>query len=166
MYKIIGIDGKEYGPVSAEQARQWVTEGRARADSLARAEGNTDWKPLSSFPELAVPAAPPPLPASTVAASPSGGVVATIIPYKNVPALVAYYCAVFSLIPCVGAILGLVALVLGVIGLRRARLHPEAKGKVHAWIGIIVGGIFGLLWLGVIISGFVAAMHSARYNRY
>ena len=28
MYKIIGGDQKEYGPVTAEQLRLWVTEGR------------------------------------------------------------------------------------------------------------------------------------------
>ncbi len=155
MYKIIGTDGKEYGPVSAEQARQWVAEGRARAESLARAEGTTEWKPLASFPEfatLSTLAAPPVAPPA--AAGASSDVVATVIPYRNLPALIGYYCAVFSLIPCLGMPLGLTAFVLGVIGLRRARQHPEAKGKVHAWIGIIVGGIFGLLWLGLIIFTF------------
>ena len=28
MYKIIGADGKEYGPISAEQLRQWLNEDR------------------------------------------------------------------------------------------------------------------------------------------
>jgi hypothetical protein len=28
-YKIIGADLMEYGPVSAEQIRQWINEGRA-----------------------------------------------------------------------------------------------------------------------------------------
>jgi hypothetical protein len=28
IYKIIGQDGKEYGPVTAEQLRQWIAEGR------------------------------------------------------------------------------------------------------------------------------------------
>jgi hypothetical protein len=28
MYKILGIDNKEYGPVSAEQVRTWIAEGR------------------------------------------------------------------------------------------------------------------------------------------
>src|SRR5258708_26070706 len=65
MYKIIGANQVEYGPVSAEQLRQWIAEGRVNAQTLARAEGETNWRPISTFPEFAAsfaPAAgPPPL---------------------------------------------------------------------------------------------------------
>lgn len=53
MYKIIGGDGREYGPVSAEQIRQWVRENRANAETRACAEGTTEWRPLRDFPEFA-----------------------------------------------------------------------------------------------------------------
>ena len=53
MYKLIGADQKEYGPVSAEQLRQWVAEGRLNAQSRIRAEGETEWKAMSAFPEFA-----------------------------------------------------------------------------------------------------------------
>jgi hypothetical protein len=53
MYRIIGADQKEYGPVSADQVRQWIAEGRAGGASLVRPEGATDWQPLSAFPEFA-----------------------------------------------------------------------------------------------------------------
>jgi len=53
MYKIIGIDGQEYGPVTADQIRAWITAGRANSQSKAQLEGTTDWKPLSDFPEFA-----------------------------------------------------------------------------------------------------------------
>jgi hypothetical protein len=53
MYKIIGGDKREYGPVDAEEVRRWIAEGRLNAQSLAQAEGETEWKPLSSFPEFA-----------------------------------------------------------------------------------------------------------------
>lgn len=65
-----------------------------------------------------------------------------LIPYRNARALWAYYLGVFSLIPFLGIPLGVVAMVLGIKGLKYAELHPEAKGKVHAWIGIIAGGVF------------------------
>lgn len=52
MYKIIGGDSKEYGPVSFDQLCQWITEGRANADSLIQNEGAAEWKPLGSFPEF------------------------------------------------------------------------------------------------------------------
>jgi hypothetical protein len=53
MYKIIGADLKEYGPVPAERVRKWIAEGRADGQTKARAEGTNDWKPLSEFPEFA-----------------------------------------------------------------------------------------------------------------
>src|SRR5262249_30832222 len=53
MYKIIGADQKEYGPVSVEQLRQWIAEGRVNAQTLVRPEGETEWKPLSAFPDFA-----------------------------------------------------------------------------------------------------------------
>jgi len=53
MYKIIGADQKEYGPVSADQLRQWIAEGRASGASLIRPEGATQWQPLSAFAEFA-----------------------------------------------------------------------------------------------------------------
>src|SRR5262249_32320236 len=53
MYRIIGADQKEYGPVSADQVRQWIAEGRASGASMIRPEGVTEWQPLSAFPEFA-----------------------------------------------------------------------------------------------------------------
>ena len=62
MYKIIGADGQQYGPVTAEQVREWIATHRANAQTQAQAEGATDWKPLSAFPEFAdALAAKPPL---------------------------------------------------------------------------------------------------------
>lgn len=62
MYKIIGGDGKEYGPVTLDQVKQWIAEGRCNAQTRVCEEGSTEWKPLAQFPELAValPLAPPP----------------------------------------------------------------------------------------------------------
>jgi len=71
MYKIIGGDQHEYGPVSADDLKRWIREGRLNARSMAKAEGATEWKPLSSFPEfgdlLGTQTVPPPL---TLTASP------------------------------------------------------------------------------------------------
>ncbi|MDB6035806.1 MAG: domain containing protein [Verrucomicrobiales bacterium] len=67
MYKIIGNDGKEYGPVSADQICQWIASGRCGAQTLAQPEGGKSWQPLSSHPEFAatignaIPTPPPPL---------------------------------------------------------------------------------------------------------
>ena len=70
MYKIIGADKKEYGPVSTEQLREWIQQGRVGTQTLAQAEGQTDWRPVIAFPEFAEmlaarsPSSPPPLAAA------------------------------------------------------------------------------------------------------
>ena len=65
MYKIIGADQKEYGPVNADQMRQWIREGRVGAQTSVLADGGGAWQPLSAFPEfadeLAAKAAVPPV---------------------------------------------------------------------------------------------------------
>ncbi len=52
MYKVIGADGKEYGPVTAEQLQQWIRENRANAQTLVQAEDSADWRPLHQVPEF------------------------------------------------------------------------------------------------------------------
>ena len=61
-YFIIGGDGKEYGPVTDADLRQWIAEERLNAQSLAKTESDAEFRPLSTFPEFAgalSPAAPP-----------------------------------------------------------------------------------------------------------
>ena len=53
MYKIIGADQKEYGPVTADQINTWILEGRANHQTLAQAAGTSEWKTLAELPEFA-----------------------------------------------------------------------------------------------------------------
>jgi len=169
MYKILGSDGNEYGPVSAEQVKKWIAENRLEKKSPVKLEGAPDWVFLQSLPEFAAafglpPAVlppvshPPPIPSSARVPKSADGL-NVIIPYKNARALAAYYLGVFSVIPPVGALLGIPALVMGISGLRFRRRNPEAGGSVHAWIGIVLGGLFGFGYLAlmalVVIAGIV-----------
>lgn len=52
MYKIIGGDQKEYGPVPIETVVQWIRDNRANAQTLVQKEGGP-WLPLGSLPEFA-----------------------------------------------------------------------------------------------------------------
>ena len=52
-YTIIGGDQKQYGPVTTEEIRQWLAEGRLNAQTLAKGEGDAEFRQLSMFPELA-----------------------------------------------------------------------------------------------------------------
>ncbi|HUR44255.1 MAG TPA: NINE protein [Candidatus Saccharimonadales bacterium] len=63
MFRIIGADGLQYGPVSAEQLRSWIAAGRANARTMAQIEGSPEWKPLANYPDFSfLTSAPPPAP--------------------------------------------------------------------------------------------------------
>jgi hypothetical protein len=65
-YYMLGGDGKEYGPVSAEQLRQWATEGRANAQTQVRATDGVGYVSFGTVPDLVSKptAAPAPHPIS------------------------------------------------------------------------------------------------------
>jgi hypothetical protein len=100
----------------------------------------------------------PAVPSSSSDGDATGG----IIPYKNMPALIAYYLGLFSLFPCLGLFLAIPAFVLGIMGLRKRKENPAVKGSVHAWIGIVMGGIFTLVWGAVWIMGIVGMIAGAN----
>ena len=55
-YKILGSDGKEYGPATLEQIQAWSREGRVTAATqVARSDVNA-WHPASSYSELGLSA--------------------------------------------------------------------------------------------------------------
>lgn len=62
-FSILGGDGKQYGPVTAEQFRAWCREGRADGRTQVLRSGTTEWVAAASLPELDVaetaPVAPP-----------------------------------------------------------------------------------------------------------
>jgi len=53
MFKIIGADQKEYGPISTEQIRQWIRDGRLNSQTPAQRAGEGEWQQLSAFEEFA-----------------------------------------------------------------------------------------------------------------
>ncbi len=52
MYTIIGGDGREYGPVTAEQVRSWIAAGRANLDTKIKDAGGDTWRTVADFPEI------------------------------------------------------------------------------------------------------------------
>ena len=63
MFTIIGGDGKEYGPVPANQLRDWIAAGRANLDTQAKAAGSEEWRRVGDYVEFGAPAlVAPPLP--------------------------------------------------------------------------------------------------------
>lgn len=68
MFWIIGADGREYGPVTAEEVHGWITERRANALTRVRCTPDAEWVNLETLEEFAPalkrvsppPAGPPP----------------------------------------------------------------------------------------------------------
>ena len=73
-YTIIGGDQKEYGPVTADEVRQWIAESRLNEKSLVKAESDAGFRALEKFPEFADAFAPKaPAPGSPPAFAGSAG---------------------------------------------------------------------------------------------
>ena len=130
-YSIIGGDGKEYGPVPAAELQKWLAAGRAGAQTQVRAEGATEWMPLSQVPELAgaPKKTPPPLPARL---PPEAGKLSIM--------------AVLSLVLGILGCTALFGLILGIIAMVRVSNSKGAlRGKGIALAGVIVSGVFLIL---------------------
>jgi hypothetical protein len=103
---------------------------------------------------------PPPLIVAPKSGT-EGDVTGGLIPYKNPHALISYYFGIFSLIPFIGFICGLVAVPLGISGLRARKIRAEVRGAVHAWIGIVLGSISAAIHIcvGLLILAGIATSH-------
>ena len=104
------------------------------------------------------PQVPQPYPPHPMEGDSTGGV----IPYKNMPALLAYYLGILSLVCCFVAVpFGVAPLVLGIIGLQRRAANPAIHGTAHAWIGIVLGALN--LLVCVLILGAILIPMLARH---
>lgn len=134
-------DGQSVGPYSPHDMRALVADGSIQPTTRVRREEG-DWYSAEDIPGLIDVV---PYDESRTNTAPG------LIPYHNSPALIAYYLAIFSLIPCFGFPLGIAAVVLGIMGLKKSRKNPEVKGAAHAYVGIILGGLTTLFWLIAIV---------------
>jgi hypothetical protein len=134
MYQIIGADGKEYGPVTTEQLRQWIAEGRANLQSKVRAQGETDWKTLGEVPEIAASAPAPAVTPGFRSLPTASGTVPNYLWQSIVVTLCC--CLPFGIVAIVYA--AQVNTKLGVGDLAGAQ-DSSAKAKMWCWIGFGIG---------------------------
>jgi len=155
MYKIIGDDQKEYGPVRAEALRDWIAQRRVVAGTLVKAEDAIEWKPVRELPEFedALAAAPPP---PVALAGPPPAAPGVIVPPAEPPrtsglAIASLVCGILGL--CTG-ITALVGLVLGIVALVKiSRNEDRIGGKGLAIAGTCVSGcVLALLLLMIPIE--------------
>ena len=169
MYRIIGADGREYGPISADQLRQWIGEGRANATTHVLPEGAPEWKPLGSLPEFSMlfgaPAQSPlpPTPFSAPAVLPSHTVSG---PRTNGLALTGF---IFGLVSfpfclmccCFGPVFNILGIVFSLVGLSQINRRPEDyTGKVFAVIGLILSILCLVLYFILMALGIGSSMWS------
>jgi hypothetical protein len=147
-YKILGGDGKEYGPATLEQMLGWVRDGRvSNATQVWRSDQN-GWVTARDLPELQLAAQP-----IAAAAAPGGGMMS--IDRQNALARIKsggswfYWIAALSLINSIAALTG-----SGwgfIVGLRVTRLVDEfasglgGSGKAVAIVlDLLIAGVFVL----------------------
>jgi len=157
MYKIIGADEREYGPVNVDQLRQWIAEGRVNRQTKAQAESGGAWRPLTELPELAElltgtitgPAVPPlPATAPTTPARTSGLAMASLV------LGILGFCS-FGLTALVGLILGIVSLI------RINRSNGTLKGWGVGLAGTILSTVL-LLMLPIFAGLLLPALAKAK----
>jgi prepilin-type processing-associated H-X9-DG protein len=153
MYKLLGGDGKEYGPASAEQVRQWIVEGRADAHTQALTEGSGEWKALAEFPEFAAALGKP-------AVAPTGAPSMPTAPSKT--SSLAIWSLVLGVlgIGCFG-LTAIAGLVLGLVAMSRIR---KSNGALRGWglglAGTVVSG--AVLFLGLTAAMAFPAVAGAK----
>lgn len=166
MYKIVGADRREYGPISRETVLEWIAQGRANAQTIARFEDGA-WRPLRTFVEfkaaLGVPeSAPPPvegevapilMPPISGAEAPAFSGVGSIRK-TNVPAILGIVFPFLGFCCCcpIGPITGLILAIVGYTQIRSQRNIYSTPIAVPI-IGIVLSAIFlGLQVLGIIFD--------------
>lgn len=160
MYKIIGADGNEYGPVSADQLRQWITEGRVNAQTRVLPVGEATWRTAAEVPELAallsgpVPptAAPQPPPLSALPSY-------TPAQRTNPLAIASLVCGILATTVCMcccyGLPFNLVGVILGLIALSQINNAPGREGgKGIAIAGLVLSLLSIAFAIGMFILGF------------
>ena len=156
MYKIIGGDRREYGPISADQIRQWIAENRIDARTQVCAEGSTDWKPLAAIPELAalLPSQLPPLTTAPPASVPYGQ------PRPDIPNYLVYSILVTA---CCCLPLGIVAIVYSAqvgtklsVGDVAGATAASSSAKLWCWIGFACGVVSNIVAVALYFAGRLA----------
>jgi hypothetical protein len=164
MYKIIGADWKEYGPISTETVRQWIKEGRATAQTRVQAEGSRDWKALGECAEFAdvLPLVAAVLPGSTPPMSPLA--MPQVDRRIHGLAVAGLVLGILGFVQCCGPVMGALALVLSIAALLQIKQEPARyKGNDLAIAGIVLA-IFGFIITGL-LYWFGAAEHLEKLLR-
>jgi len=149
IYKIIGEDGKEYGPATPEQIRQWISEGRVEHRTPIFVDGAKDWNFVGLLPEFAgcfpASAAPPTIAPPLRGTSTTGRMAKT-----NSYAQAGMIFGILSVTCCCcGFPFGILGVVFSLIGLSQINTNPQLhEGRGMAIAGLILSILSLLLGAG------------------
>jgi Domain of unknown function (DUF4190)/GYF domain 2 len=147
MYKIVGADGKEYGPVGIEQMQRWKAEGRINAQTRVQEAGTAVWKTAADFPDLGFASntgapgtgsPPPPLPTGQAAGQQNGLAITSLV------------LGLLSLV-CLPVIAGIPAIICGHLARSRARRLPGLYGGAGFALAGLIMGYFSFVAVLVIL---------------
>jgi competence protein ComGC len=165
MYKIIGADGQEYGPVTADQLKGWLAQGRINALTRIQAAGGAEWKPAAEVPELAALFAPPGVQRVGEGAPPLLTVSPTQVREKGL-AILSFVLGLASFVLCLSAITGIPAIICGHLSRRRvARLPARYGGAGFAMAGMVLGYlslVFSLVIVGLLLPALGKATRTVQ----
>ena len=147
IYKVIGEDGKEYGPVTAEQIRQWIMENRLERRSPIFVEGAKDWNFVGLLPEFSGYFA--------------GGAPQTIAPVAPRRKTNSYATAglIFGILSlafccCGGLPFNILGLIFSIVALVQISEYPELyEGRSVAIVGLVLSAASLLFVLYARLSG-------------
>jgi len=160
MYKIIGADGKEYGPIDEQQLLKWFHEGRANKETRVLTEGGTEWEMLGDLPLFAAVAAP----AMPRVIQPVFAIERKRTHGFAITGLVLGILSLPGSICCSGLPLNLLGLIFSLIALSQIKNQPETfEGKGMAIAGMICS-IISLL-LGIVFFLFGLALNLAQIGQ-
>lgn len=164
MYKILGGDGKEYGPISTETLRQWINEGRANAQTQVQPEGGA-WIALGQLPEFIAILNPQP-PGAGIGGAPMPGMAG---PVSSAQAAQMVLGPAIGLIvtAALGALAQLGGVAFNLFGLSMSQQGGPSKDA--PWINMLSGGlgiVFNVIALIVSVVIFLGAMKMKSLKNY
>lgn len=168
MYKIIGADGREYGPVSADTLRQWISEGRANAETRVLLENATEWKKLGEVAEFYPPVSPPsPKPISPGPAAPGPIAPLPSAPRTSPLAVTGLVLGIISItfgLCCYGFPFNVAGAICSAIALSRIRQNPQRESGEGIAIAGLVLSLLSIVF-GALMLAFYFSFGSWRFLR-
>ena len=159
MYKIIGNDGKAYGPVTAEKLREWIAQSRVENRTAVLPEGTTEWTFIGLLPEFAkeISGPPPAVAPPKITALPVRG--------TNGFATAGFICGLISIVCCCGCPFNILGLIFSIIAMAQInKQEQKQEGWGLALAGFICSAVSLLLTFGFGIFQLLMAPAHATWH--